>query len=88
MVKKPGRKKATNPAPPALAIRFSPELTAAVDKASEQIAKERPDMTITRSDAIRVLVDQSVKAFGGTRHRILPACWLGGTYERVRIKSI
>jgi hypothetical protein len=58
MVKKPARKKA----PPALAIRFSPELTAAVDKAAEQIAKERPDMTVTRSDAIRVLVAEALAA--------------------------
>ena len=58
MTKKPGRKKA----PPALAIRFPPELTAAVDKATEQIAKERPDMIVTRSDAIRVLVAEALTA--------------------------
>jgi hypothetical protein len=62
MAKKPGRKKAAIPAPPALAIRFPAELTAAVDKASEQIAKERPDMIVTRSDAIRVLVAEALIA--------------------------
>ena len=46
----------------ALAIRFSAQLTAAVDKATEQIAKERPDMTVTRSDAIRVLVAEALTA--------------------------
>jgi hypothetical protein len=48
--------------PAALAIRFPPELTAAVDKATEQIAKERPDMVVTRSDAIRVLVAEALAA--------------------------
>ena len=58
MAKKPGRKKAL----PALAIRFPPELTAAVDKATAQIAKERPDMIVTRSDAIRVLIAEALTA--------------------------
>ncbi|MSP59461.1 MAG: hypothetical protein EXR72_03805 [Myxococcales bacterium] len=53
-----GRKKAAETA--SLAIRFSPDLLAAVDKAGEQIAKERPDMTVTRSDAIRVLVAEAL----------------------------
>lgn len=61
MAKMPGTTKATK-APPALAIRFPPGLTAAVDKAAEQIAKERPDMIVTRSDAIRVLVAEALTA--------------------------
>ena len=48
--------------PPALAIRFPSEMLAAVDKAAEQIAKERPDMTVTRSDALRVLVAEGLAA--------------------------
>lgn len=62
MAKKPAPKRAASPALPALAIRFPPELTAAVDKATEQIAKERPDMIVTRSDAIRVLVAEALTA--------------------------
>ena len=60
MANKPGRKKGAPP--PALAIRFPAELLAAVDKATEQIAKERPDMVVTRSDAIRVLVAEALIA--------------------------
>lgn len=55
-----GTKRASDTA--ALAIRFSPELLAAIDKAEEQIGKERPDMTVTRSDAIRVLVAEALAA--------------------------
>jgi hypothetical protein len=61
MAKKPGTTKAEK-TPPALAIRFSPQLTAAVDRATEQIAKERPDMVVTRSDTIRVLVAEALTA--------------------------
>ncbi|HEY4176584.1 MAG TPA: hypothetical protein VGM90_07125 [Kofleriaceae bacterium] len=62
MSKKPERKITLNAPQSALAIRFPPELTAAVDKAIEQIAKERPDMVVTRSDAIRVLVAEALTA--------------------------
>lgn len=46
----------------ALAIRFSTAMLDAIDKAGEQIAKQRPDMVVTRSDAIRVLVAEGLAA--------------------------
>ncbi len=55
-----GKKKAAETA--ALAIRFSSDLLVAIDKAGEQIGKERPDMVVTRSDAIRVLVAEALAA--------------------------
>ena len=65
MPKKPptgGKKGRTVDAAIVVGVKMAPNLVAAVDGAMEQIAKERPDMTVTRSDAIRVLVAEALAA--------------------------
>ena len=54
-----GKRKASG-SPPPTAIRLAPEILAAIDRAGEKMAADMPGMTVTRTDAIRVLLVEAL----------------------------
>lgn len=47
-----------------LAVRFTPKMVAAIDRATKVLAKERPELDITRADTVRGLVAEALAARG------------------------
>ena len=47
-----------------LSVRYAEGLLVAVDKAAKEIATERPGMSISRADALRVLLTEALAARG------------------------
>lgn len=68
-VARAGRPKKPDGAVPTTSLRIPPDLLAEVDAERERIEAERPGMTVTRADAIRVLLVEALTARKAKRSR-------------------